>query len=248
MVRVQRRTWPDRHAPRPGRRPAPPEPDSCCEPERRAVPLPRGLARAEFPGDDFQPLGALELGLAAFQKPVGVVGLDPRLQEFYRDRGPDRAAIEAFELQGMEPAVVDLGTEPCAQHHAHLVSLGNCGPWPPSRSCPQFRLAHRERPALACCLALCDPAITELCRLRPPPLQSDLPLARNAVRPPYISDVAASVRISACERITLAPTEAPWPSSLRGALCDGRYRVAPRTRPPRSGSGHNPPRPSPAQP
>src|SRR4029079_18557005 len=77
---------------------------------------------AELARYQLQPFRALELALAALQQAVGIVRLDPGLQELDGHGGTHGASVEDVEFQRWEPALVDVCSEPRAQHGAHLFS------------------------------------------------------------------------------------------------------------------------------
>src|SRR5262245_10411572 len=60
--------------------------------------LPSGLAHPRLAHDNVDAFRALEFGRATLKQIVGVMRLDPALQELHRHRGNNQAAVEAVEL------------------------------------------------------------------------------------------------------------------------------------------------------
>ncbi len=69
---------------------------------------------------DLDALGSFELCAAAGQKVVEIVRLDPVAEELDGNRDLDGLAVEIVELEGVEPARVDVISKARTQRDAHL--------------------------------------------------------------------------------------------------------------------------------
>ncbi len=82
---------------------------------------PRGR-KARLAEVEIDALGPLELGSTALEEVVGVMRLDPALEELHGHGSAHDAAIERLEFHRIEPAGIDVFTQARPQHRADFVA------------------------------------------------------------------------------------------------------------------------------